>query len=220
MEAPKYAEGRRQFAISVSQVSRCWREIALRTPFIWSGIHLKWGTWREEYTKFLSIILQRSRSHPLDIFVDVTYRSLFNSDVKNGKYPINAHLGALVPEASRWRSFRCFGESLVSITEIMMPLVHLHAPTLESFSVSSLPDDHDYTVLDLFQGGAPMLSDVSIKGIWTMSCLPSLSSVTSLDLERGTEPMGGGEFLDLLRLSPLLECLILSGCVVEPDQFV
>jgi hypothetical protein len=54
---------RTAFALSVSQVSRYWRETAVQTPFLWSGVCLL--PWRTGigYRKFLQILLQRSQSH-------------------------------------------------------------------------------------------------------------------------------------------------------------
>jgi hypothetical protein len=207
MWAPMDSEARTEFATSVSQVSRYWREVALKTPFIWSGIYVEWT---KGYLTLLPILYQRSGSHPLDIEV---YLPSWRPEYSTGTNSISAHIQALIPEVSRWRSFICETSDVTDVFKIVGPLVHLRAPILESFSLHEtlytdiFPDPQS----NLFQGGAPMLSHVSIDGMGAMSYLPPLSSVTSLHISAALAVMTGRQFLDLLRLSPSVESLDLSG---------
>jgi hypothetical protein len=64
---PLSASYQTKFALSVSQVSRYWRETAMQTPFLWSGICLLPWRNRGGYREFLKILVQRSQPHPLNI---------------------------------------------------------------------------------------------------------------------------------------------------------
>jgi hypothetical protein len=67
----------------------------------------------------------------------------------------------------------------------------------------------------IFEGGAPKLLDVSIRGIHPFVCLPPLSSVSTLRLGAGPDKMSGDEFLDILRSFVTLASLDLDGGVVD-----
>ena len=210
-------DARANFAMSVSRVSRYWRETAMQIPFLWSGISLPIFAIEGGYQISLKAFIQRSQSYPLDIFIDLQkfsndyFRNMF-SDTRN-------QLDILVPEASRWRSFTLEGDCPLYVFDIIAPLGDLRASILASFRLSATAgqfdwdDIHDNRTLDLFTGGTPLLSHVHIGGITEF--FPPLSSVTYLHLEEFYTPMGGREFLDMLRSSHVLVCLRLDGAIVD-----
>jgi hypothetical protein len=236
---------RTTFAKSVSQVSRYWREIAIQTPFLWSEICLfPWRT-GTGYREFLYILLQRSQSHPLDI--TLTLRELdnpnhrvnraiailhatrqsgsisphipMNLDQQSGDHCLHAQLGIFIPHVSRWRTFRYECENINDVWLVNEPLTKLSAPMLASFDLllSGRMDEEDGDAWGIFQGGAPKLSQLHIRGIHPFACLPPLSSVTTLCLGAGPDQMNGEEFLCMLRDMPTLVSLCLEGMVVEPN---
>jgi hypothetical protein len=238
---------RTTFALSVSQVSRQWREVAIRTPFLWSGICL--FPWRAQggYHRFLQILLERFRSHPLDI--KLTLRDLQNPNgqtnhmrkrfeylnARQNSDPLStdflmsfnepivdhclqAQLSMFIPEVSRWRSFNYECDESNEVSEITNCLADLSAPTLESFHIitfaSAMPELIEPS--KIFNGGAPKLSLIHIRGISALSCLPPLSSVTTLHLDAACmEPMLGAEFLQVLKNLRTLASLHLDGIVVD-----
>jgi len=207
-KAPIRPDGRTRFATSVSQVSHSWRETAKQTPYLWSGIYLPvWAT-GDGYQRSLKIFVQRSQLHPLDITV-----SLRDSiDVED----VSGILHMIIPEVSRWRTFTYEGVSADDVFDVIKPLANLSAPLLESLdlTVTSL-EDVDNDPLDLFGGGALMLSRVHMGGVNLASFLPPLSSVTYLRLEEASGQITGRRFLDLLRSSPVLVSLHLDGAIVD-----
>src|ERR1700690_1090385 len=67
---PIFAEQRMLFASNVSQVSYVWRQTAMNTPFLWSSLlllSLGGSGWRE----LMKLMVRLSRSHPLDITVEL-----------------------------------------------------------------------------------------------------------------------------------------------------
>ena len=242
---PTDPQRRTSFTLSVSQVSRQWREVAIQTPFLWSGICLfPWHT-RGRYRRFLRILLDRSQGHPLDIKV-----TLFKSQNPNGRTnlmtrfnylmanensdallpdipmsldePIvnnclEAQLGMFIPKVSRWRTFNYVGDNSNNVSQIANLLADISAPILESFRIhTSSAWAGRKEPLNIFDGGAPKLSLVHIEGISALTCLPPLSAVTTLRLEAsGMHPMGGAEFLRIFRNLLVLASLHLEGIVVD-----
>jgi hypothetical protein len=186
---------RTTFALSVSQVSRYWREVAMQTPFLWSGIRL--FPWRTQggYYRFLQILLERSQGHPLDIALTLLdydnpnseskrMKAVFdflstrqNSDPIPPKFTISRHepipdhclrvqLGMFIPEVSRWKNFRYECSDSTDVSQIMKPLANLSAPILESFHLlTSRRDGGLSEPRNIFGGGAPKLSLIHIRGI-------------------------------------------------------
>lgn len=235
---PNDPSSRMAFALSVSQVSRYWRDIAMQTPFLWSGIHLL--PWRTGlgYQKFLEILIQRSHSHPLDIAI-TRYEShspqyinrrnrmmalLHPLDAStNIQHPetnhcLQAQLDIAVVEVSRWRSFTYHCDHPDGVSELTERLAYLSAPILESFELEASSRGSEIQDYNIFLGGAPMLTHVHIHGVDPFSCLPPLSFVTSLRFERAREKIGGEDLLSILQCSPVLVSLHFEGTVVDLED--
>jgi hypothetical protein len=247
-KGPIDPQRRTTFALSVSQVSRQWREVAIRTPFLWSGICL--FPWRTQggYHRFLQILLERFHGHLLDIKLTLRdsqnpngqanrMRKRFdylnarqNSDALSTDFlmsfnePIvdhclQAQLNMFIPEVSRWRTFNYECDESNDVSQVTNCLAYLSAPILESFHIitsgSAVPKP--IKPLKIFDGGAPKLSLIHIRGTSALSCLPPLSSVTTLHLDASCmEPIGGAEFLQMLKNLQTLASLHLDGIVVDP----
>jgi hypothetical protein len=212
-KAPIDPADRADFTRTVTQVSRYWRETALQTSFLWSGLYLPiWNT-SGGYQILLKIFIQRSQSHPLDIVIDVEGGVEDFSGIRN-------ELNILLPEISRWRTFTFRGDDIDNIIE---PLGNLCAPILESLDLCAMYCELGFTgvigdndPLVLFGGGVPMLSHVRIGAIIELT--PPLSSVTSLYLKEASVCMDGPTFLDMLRSSPVLASLNLVGTIVDKES--
>lgn len=209
-EAPIDPNQRTCFVTSVAQVSYHWREAALETPFLWSGIYLQWRA-GGEHANFLPTFLRRSRSHALDIELDLRRYSLEED------HGVSAQLDILIPETSRWRTFTYNGHHPSDVFEIMEPLAHLSVPILESFYLSVIwSGRNDIEQLDIFGRGAPMLTHVHISGMQPISCLPPCSSLTFLHLAEPAFQMEAWILLEILRSSTVLVSLELDGVIVDP----
>ena len=203
----------------------------MQTPFLWSGISiLPWCT-GTGYNHFLQILLQRSKFHPLDITLtkhEVYLRSklamgAIGAARKTSSLPghhLQDQLGMFTPYASRWQTFKCDCERLDDVSLVMALLANLSAPILESFDLrlSFCTDSQDGDAFRIFEGGAPKLSEVSIRGIHPSMCLLPLSSVSSLCLGAGLDEMSGDKFLDILQSLVTLTYLDLEGGVVSLED--
>lgn len=232
IKGPRHARQRAMFVLTVSHVSRYWHATAMQTPFLWSAIPiLPWYT-GTGYGQFLQILLQRSKSHPLDIAVTISEFDNPNSRVNQSwaifqalraanepgsfphnvpihtRQPITAHrlqdqLSMFVPHVSRWRTFKYDCEALDDVFMVSALLANHSAPILESFSLklSTRMDGRNGNAFKtrIFKGGAPRLSYIDICGIHPFTCLPPLSSVTTLRLGTRPDKMSRDELLDILR---------------------
>ena len=240
-EGPVDSWSRTNFALSVSQVSRYWRETAIQTPFLWSGICLlPWRT-GTGYQTFLQILLKRSQSHPLDIRLSLLASHNANSQrvwaalremtesrsllprIPTGisqpavDHCLQGQLGMFIPEVSRWRTFSYECDHGEDVSQIMGPLSNQSVPLLESFAIFSGATYGEPR--NIFYGGAPKLSHVHFDGVLPLMCFPPVSSVTTLRLATlEEEPLMGKEFLDMLRYMMVLEALHLGGEVVDMDD--
>jgi hypothetical protein len=121
-----------------------------------------------------------------------------------------------IPHVSRWQTFKYDCDALDdSVFVVRALLANLSAPILESFDLklSSRMDGQDGDAFEIFEGGALRLLPIDIRGIHPFTCLPPLSSVTTLRLGAGPDKMSGDEFLDILRSCVTLISLDIEGRV-------
>jgi F-box-like len=86
-----------EFPITISHVSRHWREIALHTPSLWSTIHMDENT---SYPKLLDAYLDRSGACPLDIVMDYQNRYPESRILFRETF----YLHKILPHIDRWHS--------------------------------------------------------------------------------------------------------------------
>jgi hypothetical protein len=198
---PDFPESRMDFASSVSQVSRLWRQIAMHTPFIWSSVLLH-AECTERWQELLKMRIRLSRSHPLDIAVELYHFPEVDPEFPNA---LSHQLNLIIPEISRWKSVTYCGSLCVNVFSFFEPLALLSAPLLEVLDVQAGLDEEEYIddVLRVFTGGAPRLSRVMIDGIKLSSCLPPISSLTSIALYNSPGPIDFALFKEVLTTSAL-----------------
>lgn len=235
---------RAPFALSVSQVSRYWRETAIQTPFIWAGIPLLPRRNGGGYQEFLKVLIHRSQSYPLDITIrlhesdiphsaadrmkaqlrqEQEYKEIESSGftILMGPKPREAdrsrpaELDIIISEVSRWHTFAYESDHPIDVMEITVRLANLSAPILRSFDFVGSLEGHETEPQKVFEGGAPILSRIRIGGIEPIACLPPLSSLTFLHLEDPFDRIGGNELMNIIRASPALISLHLSGQVIN-----
>ena len=206
----------------------------MQTPFLWSGISiLLWKT-GTGYRQFLQILLQRSQAHPLNItmikcgldnlnrcvhLTMVTFNvALKTLSVPNVDHCLQDQMDMFTPHASQWQTFKYDCDESDDVSLVTALLANLSVPILESFNLHlSLPaHSEDGGAFKILEGGAPKLWNVSICGIHPFTCLPPLSSVTTLHIGAGPDKMSGNEFLYILQSFVTLTSLDLDGSVVSP----
>jgi len=160
------------------------------------------------------MLITRSRSHTLDINVDLD-RDVDYSDFMDHLQP---QLDIILPEASRWRSVSYYGSFWGDVFVFFQHLSSLSAPRLEEFEVvvdSKGEEEYTENPLRVFEGGAPILSRVKVDGIQVTSCLPPVSSLTSLHLLNPPEVIDLNPYQEILTSSSTLTNIELDGEVVD-----
>ena len=199
---------RATFALSVSQVSRYWRETAIQIPFLWAGIPLLPRRNGGGYQEFLKVLIHRSQSYPLDITIRLHESDIPHSAADRMKAQLRqedeykeiessgftilmgpkpqeagrtrpAELDIIISEVSRWHTFACESDNPFDVMEITERLADLSAPILTSFDFVGSLEGHETEPQKVFKGGAPILSRIRIGGIEPTACLPPLSTAGS-----------------------------------------
>lgn len=196
--------------ITISHVSRHWREVALHTPSLWSTIRMDENT---SYPKLLDAYLDRSGACPLDIVVDYRYRYPEPRIFRETFY-----LHKILPHIDRWHSL-WVGAASNEIACIILPhLRNLRAPLLKRLVVFGEEDDiGDQLDLNVFMGGAPHLSFVSLTSLNMRSCWPPLAALTNLELKWTAGPTSHGDFRRMVVTALSLRKLSLWAGAVNFD---
>ncbi|KIM76335.1 hypothetical protein PILCRDRAFT_12927 [Piloderma croceum F 1598] len=208
-------EERLKFTLAVSQVSRLWRQTAMHTSFLWSSILLlaECGQgWRE----LMKLMIKLSRSHPLNITVDL-FRDAEDTQFRD---ILGLQLDIIIPEISRWKRLYYIAGFYGDAFLFFEPISFLSAPILEALEVAVETEEEQYLdqALGVFMGGAPLLSRVAVDGMTILSCLPPISSLTSLRLFDPPGPIDFGLFTKILTASSALTELMLDGDALDEGQ--
>ena len=196
--------------VTISHVSRRWREIALHTPSLWSTIHMDENT---SYPKLLDAYLDRSGACPLDIVVDYQ-----NEYPASRTFQETFYLHKILSHIDRWHSL-WVGATSNEIAYIILPhLRDSRAPLLERLVVfgeeDAMGDDLD---LNVFMGGAPHLSFISLTSLNMQSCWPPLAALTNLELKWTARPTSHGDFRRAMVTALSLRKLSLWAGAVDFD---
>lgn len=203
------------YAISISQVSRHWRNVSLDIPSLWNFFRIV-PYEQSSQLKMLETFIGRARSHPLSIVIDMECGS---SEREYSLHDIDSQLGRVIPLVSRWRTLFIHGNFWEDVFDVCSPFEELCAPLLESFEVvvDSEEDMEDYTHTELcvFVAGAPRLSHVRVEEVSLMSCHPPLASLVSLHLHRPPNQLTPDQFWETLTASNQLRNLHIGGYVAD-----
>ena len=167
------------FEIVVSSVSRRWRNIALKTPRLWTHIYVNIAQSAHE---LLDLYLCRSKMCLLDITLSRRMlRWECGRDVQGFdcrvSFKFKEYLELLVPHVGRWRGFSIRrDDSSLQLSHVFAGLSNLNAPALETLML----EGYIGSFKEIFSAGAPRLSSVELIGV---SCLPPLEAVKHLKLD-------------------------------------
>lgn len=172
----------RQFETLISQVTRRWRNVACKTPLLWTRCHIPLDkTWYEEMTL---VYLHRSGALPLNIRVDLAYMV--------SKHEISEISHILCQHIHRWQRIQIISDTQAELHKFLGPLALLEAPILESIQLSL--GDNSYTIQNEDESdlhswtrkifAAPCLRSVRMNGVGFHDFLPPLSALSKLHLHQ------------------------------------
>lgn len=202
------------FEILVSSVSRHWRDVALRTPRLWNIISRRF----EQRLERIAVYLNRSKSVPIHLRISIGgLHADYQEDIAIGGLCqlLNSHF------------CRCHHLAIHSRCpkRLVMLLHNLHsvsAPFLRRIDISCpercFDDEGGDSILpawgQIFVGGTPSLTSISMKNIGLQCCLPPLGSVTAIYLCCGSPYSTGitsDEWVKMLSSAPSLLHLEIDG---------
>lgn len=204
--------------LSVSWVSRLWREISINTPTLWTHIDAV-------NADLIHVFISRSRAAPLDVRLLPPDRWLMRktntSSIIAQRHSILIQhdnsiqfIGHLKPQMHRLRSLRLNGLSqglLDRLLDTPAPLLTLfHVEPLKFHQGSSAPIANEATSPHFFRGETPLLREVRIVGITQTLTSPIFTGLVSLHLENISFTHSTNlHIFQLLIACPLLEDLAL-----------
>lgn len=199
---------------TISRVSKLWRDVALNTPRLWTNIRLG------PFDQLSKIRLGRSKSLPLDIII-VLERNTTIPRPSSTTPP---------PHIDRWRSLELLpGYQGRATSGEVMPWLRHPAPHLQ---VLHIQIDHEETARadigyrdfdfdkEIFKGGAPLIHELSLQGLFVPFTMPIYTGLTKLRLcdLMFTIDLTVYQMLAAVATSPLLEDLYI-GEIDTPDDF-
>ena len=218
-----FDEGRRvitaregSWLISVSRVSRRWRDVALHTPFLWTNIY--YGP-RLKSLGYTCACLERSRNCPLDItlqFVDDDYpHRMTSAAVKR----VIHYVSLIVPHVNRWRTLDVHFRRHITL-RIVLDRLPSKAAILKHVRLELDQGDvaHERPSRKMFCRGGPILVSIELRGISFASCTLPSAQLTSLSLTRTNRSLRPSEFRRVLTSSPSLRELSLLGDIVSTGR--
>jgi len=190
--------------VAISHVCRQWRSAAIGLPILWSSFYYHGPSATDATLNRFKVYLERSKSNTLELWFDLK-RRIRDCQIHS------AILDQAIAVVSRWRLVSIFSDE--NLTDIVGRLKTLHAPNLEHLAVCPnlvFPkDDPSPGVLDfvvkslephILTEGAPKLISVWLDLSTPISCLPPISTVTTLRIEFRGQNEGYGTSLSLSAL--------------------
>jgi hypothetical protein len=174
--------------IVLSHVNQRFRDVAVNTGLLWAKIEVLFRTPLDKVVAYL----QRSRTCPFDFHLDIDMDGDSWSDSKSVPDALlytTAEWATIMSHMTRCRrlSVRCSDSDLV--VGIINHLQMIRAPLLQSIRIEysnghfgTEPSRGAYR--KIIEGGAPVLTTVRIVGLGLTECLPPLTTITSLTLQR------------------------------------
>ncbi|KZP32717.1 hypothetical protein FIBSPDRAFT_481958 [Athelia psychrophila] len=205
-------------AVTLSHVSRRWRQIAINTTRLWCDIHLSPST----STVFLETQISRSQASVLALYI-----CEISSGMDHASRIPHPHVTLVLSQLARIRSLIISTQTLHTVVDVFRVLQHSYAPVISKMVVDLQPPiipshngDAIPSAMAIFSHGAPRLSSLSFHGISTTSCSPPMTAMIHLHLGS----IEGLSFValtcdelraTLLACSPTLRSLSFSGMVVH-----
>ena len=181
-------------------VSRYWHDIAINTPTLWSKIRIGNHNSVEKAARMLA----RSKSVPLDIFIDFNDR--YNRQGSISDILVRA-MNLLAPSIRRWKSFHLSVPNRFQ-ANTALSYCTLQAPILRVFTVHVFHSMQEDLVSNppntLFCGFTPVLEACSLKSFhldWDHSILKNLQVIKFDGYWNGSDP-STATILQILRACP------------------
>ncbi|KAJ7118973.1 hypothetical protein C8R44DRAFT_187147 [Mycena epipterygia] len=165
------------FPVAASRLSRRWRALTLAFPELWTNIRIS----RDSRTrKLAAMFIKRSRSHPLDISINLECYTYPNG--QPAFFPFSMVLSIVGPHVGRWRTIALRGWDS-HLEELSRFLRHPPVPAsqLEYAHLSLASNNYRFyfTPLELF--GNETLRAVRLNSVCNLNGL-SLRNLRSLDI--------------------------------------
>jgi F-box-like len=193
---------RKGYAVIISHVTRRWRHVALGVACLWTDIYI----WLGARDACLISYLERSSNHLLDLKIDLTANSR------------NYWLSALRPQLAIISSQIARSRSLIvdaihnrRLHYVMVHLSGLEVQRLEALDIRFRRASYHDGGMDILNGGAPVLSSLTMRGISGLSCTPPLAAVTRLHLGTTRPKLDLGQLYQVLTSMPSLKTLFLAA---------
>lgn len=213
------------FQLVVSHVCQHWRQVALRTPSLWTTLHFREKSHVDRAKAYLARCT-RSTSYLLDILFDSVAEEDYFPGVTLYKEEVRSIFQIITPHVKRWRSFHlkiCDNDCKGLARQFLSTCGP--APNLETLQLYHFEDYRTTQNLYLatyrppvivFSNSLPRLRNVSLIGVnlpWEKS--PYLMNLCRLELALHPDNIRPPFrwWKRMLRLSPELEvlCLHYSG---------
>lgn len=151
----------------LSHVTRHWRDVALNTPSIWAVIQCRAD---QRQLELVAMYLKRSKTSLIDLEVTLNQES----------EDITLFCQMIDPHMDRCRQLSLRAGTQADLSLLLGWVEYMAAPTLRSLDILC-EDDRDNPVdIDIFTGGAALLTSVSVTGVGLHGCLPPLQAVTTM----------------------------------------
>ncbi|TFK66994.1 hypothetical protein BDN72DRAFT_899344 [Pluteus cervinus] len=187
--------------LTLSSVSREWRELALDLPELWSRID---GDLKLEH---IPAYMARSRRKPLQVFLD-------NLDPNH-----TSTISTILREFPRMQAMAISGSPAEDLLSGSSPLWKIKAPILEKLSIERFSIRRS-----MFSGCVPLLSQLILTDChFTWNSLPAFPQLKSLSIIRPQDKIALKDFLQRLHSMPLLDHVqtadALTGTLTDPSLF-
>ncbi|KAG9024144.1 hypothetical protein FRB95_012044 [Tulasnella sp. JGI-2019a] len=200
------------FPTLVAQVSKCWREMAMSSRFLWT--YINWSGANPEVKATCWLERSASIESPRDsspIHISLAVEEGFEPDVAQMRYVMNF----LKPEIWRWESFRIHVDR--EPLEVALELCDTAAPLLRHLSIGCSDSEGVEDQFVLFDDRTPCLQSLhllKVPMVWTGPLLTKLTELHLADLEDGFGP-SIEELISILEASPRLKKLVLDNAGVS-----
>lgn len=209
--------------VALSAVCRLWRAVTLSMPSLWSNIRVALP-WKSKTPKgHLALALERSKETPIDLVCRFTIWSAESQDEsEQGLLTMQRLLNKIMPHHGRIRSLDISistdrqRELLVkNFNKICVPRLERFCLTLHDLLRGLDDDEPEYTYGSLFNGGAPSLQSVELRGCGFLYCkTPLQSRITKLVIDNPDyymDMIDNETFNTILEQAPSLSSLELVG---------
>ncbi|KAF6759955.1 hypothetical protein DFP72DRAFT_884778 [Ephemerocybe angulata] len=213
-----YNLARRQRPVILTHVCGEWRAAALADPYLWTDVQLNGRS--ELYFSFL----QRSKH----LLVDLTIMARGKRAMKGVTALLTRKVGRTNVGLERVRSIHIFVYNKTQAPDILYPMQMHSLPSLRTLrihlSTACTWWNLDWTLEDNHHCSSPLLANpvgletVILTGIMCFHCVPSRTSLKTLELHRPTQVRYTSALDYVLPSFPQLETFIVGRLALLPGE--